>query len=196
MTAMTRLSAAFRSQLEAAPWLRWALPVIVLLALVTLGQGLETLRKNTQQLAIDREIELRRIQALQGEDAWFSRAAQATELRDRLQAELPAVATGGLAQAALQSWLRDTALAGLAEDTVRINIVSSSTIDALPGILRVQVSLNGALGGRQALGVLRQIEGADNLVVVETLMIRSDHNPMFTATLNAYYRLPSTGSAQ
>ena len=194
MTAWSRFVTALRAQAGAAPWLKWALPVVAMLALATVWQALESLRTDLQQSAIGREVELRRILALQGEDVWFERAKQATELRDRLRAEMPPAATAGLAQASFQSWLQDSALAGLPADAIRISGVSSSTIDGLDGVRRVQATLGGALSARQALGVLRQIESSDNLIVVETTMIRSDQNPMFTATLNAYYRL-QPGSA-
>lgn len=190
MIQTTRLLHSLRTQLDAAPWLRWALPVIGLLALAFVWQTLETWRTQAQETAIEKEVELLRIRSLEGEDVWFARAEEASAILERLRAELPAAATPGLAQASVQSWLRDNAMAGLPSDTLRVNVESSSTIDGIPGVLRVKVNMNGALTARQALGLLRQVEGADNLVVVETAMIRSDHNPMFTAVLNAYYRLP------
>lgn len=187
---------SLRSQLDSAPWLRWALPAIGVLLLAFVWDSIETMRTHAQELAISREVDLRRIRALQGEDSWFARADDATRLLERLRAELPAAATPGLAQASLQSWLRETAFAGLPADTVRVNVESSDTMPSLPGVLRVKVNLSGALTAKQAVGVLRQIESSGNLVVVETAMIRSDHNSMFTAGLNAYYRVQAAEAVQ
>lgn len=195
MTIAARQLRALRVQLDSTPWLRWALPVIGLLLLAFVWDSLDTMRAGAQARAMAEEVELRRIRALEGEDVWFSRADEATRVAERLRAELPSVSTSGLAQATLQSWLRDTAMAGLPPDTLRITVESTETVEDIPGVLRVRASMNGALSARQALGVIRQIESASNLIVIETVMIRSDQNPMFTATLNAYYRLQATEPA-
>ena len=188
--AFGRQWAALRDQVQANPRLRWALPVITLLLVAVLWQGLEGLRNRTQKHAIAEEANLRRIRALEGQVVWFERADEAGKLLASLQSEIPEANTPGLAQAATQTWLRGIANAAAAPDAIRVTVESSSPVEELPGILRVKATVSGGIPSRQALNVIRQIEDSSNLAVIETATIRSDQNDLFTLSMNAYYRLP------
>lgn len=179
-----------KKQTEAAPWLRWAaLAIAVLLALFVL-QSLDGFRVERRKAAAEAESNLQRILALQGQDVWLARAKDATQLRDSLRAQLPEAATPGLAQASLQNWLRNLTKSFGKEQNLTVRVNQSGPVDKLPGVLRVNASLNGNLTPRQALGVLRQIETSTNLVVLETMDMQSDASNSLQITLNAYYRVP------
>ena len=96
------------------------------------------------------------------------------QLRDTLKAQLPEVSTPGMAQAALQNWLRGLTSGFGNEQNANIRINRSGTVETVPGVLRVNASLNVAASPRQSLNLLRQIESSSNLVTLETLTLQSD----------------------
>ena len=180
---------SLKRQVEAAPWLKWAgLAIVLLLALFCL-QALDAVRVERQKAAMDAELDLRRIMSLKGQDVWFEREKSALELRDTLRAQLPEVATPGMAQAALQNWLRGLTSGFGNEQNANIRINRSGTVETVPGVLRVNASLNVAASPRQSLNLLRQIESSSNLVTLETLTLQSDDSNTLHLTLNAYYRI-------
>ncbi|TWT18643.1 hypothetical protein FQY83_14805 [Luteimonas marina] len=183
--------ANLRSQLDASPWLVWALALIVLLALFFLAQGLETLRAKAQDNAIDAEVKLRQIQALQGQDVWMEREKESAELLANLRAEIPIVSTPGLAQASFQSWLNDLSASASGASNSRVNVDSAATVEGMPGLIRVSGTLSAGMPPRQALNIVRLIESSTNLVLIETLDIRNDANKILTVRVNAYYQLPA-----
>lgn len=177
-----------KAQMDAAPWLRWAgLAIAVLIAALAL-QALDGWRVERQKAGIEAEQALRRILALKGQDAWLAREKSAQQLRDSLKAQLPQVATPGMAQAALQNWLRNIT-ANFDTQNVVIRLNRSAPLESMPDVLRVNAALNGTLNPRQALALIRQIESAPNLVVVETVALQSDSSSTLHLTVNAYYRI-------
>ena len=186
-----------RVQLQGNPRLKWALALIVILLIGLAWQALDQMRVASQKQAIDEEVNRRRIHSLRGQDIWFSNESKANALRESLWAELPEVATPGQAQAALQSWLRTlTAPITDEKNALRVSVDSYSPVETLPGALKVNATLSGGLSARQVLNLVRQIEGAANLVVVETIRIQSDLNNNFTMTIHDYYRLPNPEPAK
>lgn len=184
-----QLSAKLREQLDAAPWLRWALLVIGLLAALFCVQGLETLRLAAQNRSIEQEERLRQIRSLQGQDVWLGREREAAELHEGLLAQIPHAPTSGVAQAAVQGWL--TGLGNSIADTesVRISVEGAAPIESVPGVLRIRATLRAGMTAREALNVARQIESHANLVVIESAEIRSDNNQLASFGVSAFYRI-------
>ena len=180
---------ALKRQIEATPWLKWAGFAIAILLALFIVQGLEGWRTERQKAAIEAEQNLRRILALKGQNAWLEREKNARQLRDALQAQLPEVATPGMAQAALQNWLRDITSSFESQQNVTIKVNRSGPVEGMPDVTRVNASLNGGLSPRQSLSLLRQIETSPNLIVVETLTLQSDDSNTLHLTVNAYYRV-------
>lgn len=178
-----------KRQLETSPWLKWAGVAIALLLAAFALQSMEGWRADRQKAAIEAEQNLRRILSLKGQDAWLEREKNARQLRDALKAQLPGVSTPGMAQAALQSWLRNITAGFESKQNMTIRVNRSGPVDGMPDVIRVNAALNGALSPRQSLGLLRQIENSPNLVVVETLTLLSDDNNTVHLTVNAYYRV-------
>ncbi len=193
--ATSPLAVQLRRQLDATPWLRWALLVIAVLAALMVLQGLEQVRVQAQQQAIDEEAKLRRIKALQGQDVWLERARESAALREALLARIPPANTPGAAQAALQAWLQSLANSTSDAQKVRTAVEGTAPVEALPGVLRVRASLRGGMTPREALTIVRRIEGGSDLVVVESLDIRSENNPTASIAMSAYYRLPVADDA-
>jgi len=180
-----------KQQVEAAPWLKWAgLGIAVLLAL-WLMQALADWRSAEQRAALEAERSVQRILALNGQELWLQREKEAAVMRDGLWAQLPEAATPGLAQAALQNWLRE--ITG-AIPNVAIRINHSGPVERLEGVLQVNATVGAQLLPGRSLQLIREIETAANLVTVETLRLTNDTRPSLNLTLNAYYRVPVEGA--
>lgn len=194
MTTLTVHWESLKRQADATPWVKWAVLVITILLAGFILQALDRVRLESYQKAIKATINLQRIHSLQGQNVWFEREKKSTELRDALWAQLPTVTTPGMAQAAVQSWLRKLTSAFVSSQNVKIRVNQVGPVTEIPGVIRVNASISGNLSPRQALGVLRQIETSTNLVVAETVSIQSDSSDVLQLTLNAYYRTAVVGS--
>lgn len=188
MKALDASLQSLRRQVDAAPWLRWAALAIAMLAAALALQALDKLRMERQKAGIEAEQDLRRILALKGQDVWVAREKSARLLRDSLKAQLPKVNTPGMAQAALQNWLRNITSNFDAQNVV-IRLNRTAPLESMPEVLKVNAALNGNLSPGQALALIRRIESAPNLVVVETMALQSDSSNTLHLTVNAYYRL-------
>lgn len=195
MTAFDALKTRLAPQLDAAPWLRWALLASALLAALLLVQGLESVRRDAEARATDTEAQLRRFRALQGQDAWLARQSAASQLHGSLLGQIPTAPSPGQAQARLQSWLGELASASGATD-VRVTIDSTTRLAAPEGVVRLHATLRGGMPARSALNLVRRIEGGTALVVIDTAEIRDDTNKNAMLGLNAYYRIPLTQAAR
>lgn len=188
MKALDASLQSLKRQVDAAPWLRWAALAIAVLVAALALQALDNLRVERQKAAIEAEQDLRRILALKGQDVWVAREKSAGLLRDSLKAQLPEVNTPGMAQAALQNWLRNIT-ANFEAQNVVIRLNRTAPLESMPEVLKVNAALNGSLSPGQALALIRRIESAPNLVVVETMALQSDSSNTLHLTVNAYYRV-------
>jgi len=195
MSAAAELRQQLARQLHAAPWLRWALLVAGVLAALLLCQWLESVRMQAQKDSIEEEVKLRRIRSLQGQDVWIVRQEEASRLHAALAAQIPEASTAGVAQASMQKWLGELANSVSDAQDVRITMDGATVLEQPPGLLRVRATLRGGMSGRSALHLVRRIEGAANLVVIDTVDIRSDTNRIVSIGMNAYYRLPAAETA-
>ena len=188
MSRFGPLRESVQRQLAANPRLRWAMVLIALLLIALAWQGVDSVRKQAQQDAIEAEVDLRRIRSLQGQDVWVQRAEESAQVERALLAELPETASPGLAQATLQTWLRDTGATATGRD-IRVTVEPATQLERPEGVLKVAATVSGNVSARQAQNFVRQIEASKNLMVVESISIRSDQNSVFTLNLSAYYRL-------
>ena len=184
-----RLTAKLREQLNATPWLRWALLVIGVLAAVLGLQGLESLRSRAQDMSIEQEARLRQIRSLQGQDVWIARQRESAELHESLLAEIPSAPTSGVAQAAVQGWLAGLGNSIADTESVRISVEGAAPVESMPDLFRIRATLRAGMTAREALNVARQIESSANLVVIESAEIRSDVNQLASFGVNAFYRI-------
>lgn len=191
---MTRVAvhlAPLLSELRVNRRLQAGLAMIGLLTIawlwLVLGDWHQALVKETGQL----QARAVRMQQLAGQEVWIERAEQARQLREGLVAELPQADSPGLAQASVQSWLREV-IEGTGTEA-RIRVDTPVRMEQPTGALRIGATVSGSLPARQVLQLLRRIEGHTNLMTVESVLIRSDENQTYTLTLHAYYRLRQRG---
>lgn len=192
MNRLTKPLARLRGQVDASPWLRWALLAIGLLAAVLVLQELERFRIAAQEASIQQESRLRQMRSLQGQDVWFEREKSASNALESLLVQIPPAPTPGVAQAALQGWLAELGNGISDTQSVRIAVEPAAPVESVPGVLRIRATLRAGMTPREALNIVRRIESGTNLVVIESLDIRSDTNRMASFGMSAYYRLQSS----
>lgn len=185
-----------RAQLDATPWLRWALLGIGLLLGLLVLDALNSQRMQWQKAAIEEEVKLRRMKSLQGQDVWLERARESASLREALYAQIPPANTLGAAQAALQSWMQSVANSASDPQKLRITLDSSAPVEGLPGVVQLRSTLRGPMSPRQALAMLRKIEGGEALVVVDSFEMRTTPSTGATISVSAYYQVAGTVQEQ
>jgi hypothetical protein len=131
-----------------------------------------------------------RVRQLAGERDWPQRADAAVKLADALSAEIPDVASAGLAQAAFQDWLKD-----IVDDQgvpVRIDLQAPVRLEPpAQDIVRITATLSGGMDPRQAWRMIHRIESGSALATIPDITVRSDGpNQTFSITVQGFFRLP------
>lgn len=178
-----------KGQLEASPWLKWAILGVILLGALFIVQGLHGVRIQQQKQTIETELNLQRTMSLKGQDVWLEREKTTLQLHKAILAQLPEVATTGMAQAAMQTWMRSLTAAFDSTHNVTLRVNSSAPAAGVSEVLRVNATISGAFSPRQTINLLRQIESSPNLVTVETINLQSNERSTLNITLNAYYKV-------
>ena len=182
------------AQIHANPRLQAGLGLIVTIALLwvflLLGDWRQAQIAALQ--ASNQRLEQTRNLALQKD--WGERAAQARQMADILQAEIPPAASPGLAQADFQGWLRQ--LTDNQPTPVRLEVQSAVHLEAPADIVKVTATLNGNLTPSQVLTLVSRIEGRQSLATIPMMTVRSDGlNRSFSLTVQGYYRLQAKEAA-
>lgn len=135
----------------------------------------------------DRTEHLQKMQALAGQEVWIGRAQEAQSLRKGLEAEIPEIDTLGLAQAGLQTWMRD--LNGTFGGTLQIQNQASQQVEGQPGVWRVPVVLSGPGEPRRVIQLIGQIEGRKSLTVIDAATMLNRDNHTFSLTVVSLFRI-------
>ena len=166
------------------------LVILVVYILMVLSDWRTALHAEYQQ----RTLELYKVRALAGKDEWLLRADKAQALDKALQAEIPRAATIGLAQAEVQTWMRQIMQAFGPKMASESH--APSPVAGEPGLWRIPITIRGVSSPQRLQEILRRIESADRLTVVDSMtvtMIRDAPNISLTAV--AYYRVGKPGEA-
>ena len=160
------------------------LVILVLYVLMVLADWRTSLHEQYQQ----RTLQLYKMEALAGKNEWLLRAENARTLDKSLRSEIPNAATIGLAQAEVQTWMRQIMQAF----GPKMSSESHAPVPVLgePGLWRIPITIRGVISVQQLQEILRRVESADRLTVVDTMtisMIRDVPNVSLTAA--AYYRV-------
>ncbi len=180
--------AQMRNEWTGSPRLRIGafliLAILVLYAVMVLSDWRTALHEQYQQ----RTLQLYKMEALAGKNEWLLRAETARTLDESLRSEIPSAATIGLAQAEVQTWMRQMMQAFgpkmTSESHAPVPVVGE------PGLWRIPITIRGLISVQQLQEILRRIESADRLTVVDSMsisMIRDVPNVSLTAA--AYYRV-------
>lgn len=179
--------AQMRKEFADNPRLRAGAWVIAAIVLFYLWLVLSEWRADAQKDYAAQSQRLEKISSLAGQDEWLQRAEQARALREALQAQIPEVATLGLAQASVQTTARD--LIAASGNTLQVQAEAPAEVGVGSGLWRVPVVISGSLAAPQVLQLVRRIESARNLMVIEQAQILNQNNRTFSLTIVSYYRV-------
>lgn len=179
--------AQMRKEFADNPRLRAGAWVIAAIVLFYLWLVLSEWRADAQKDYAAQSQRLEKISSLAGQDEWLQRAEQARALREALQAQIPEVATLGLAQASVQTTARD--LIAASGNTLQVQAEAPAEVGVGSGLWRVPVVISGGLAAPQVLQLVRRIESARNLMVIEQAQILNQNNRTFSLTIVSYYRV-------
>ena len=179
--------AQIRREWAANPRLRLGAIAIGVILAVYLLLVLQDLRASLQDHYAERTGYLAKLQALSGQEVWLERASEVARVRAALEAEIPPVATVGIAQATVQGWLREAAVA-FSEDA-NIQAATPSRIAEDSDIWRVPVVVSGKLDPARYVQLIGMIEKRPNLAVIGEAMILNRENGAFSLTVVSYYRV-------
>lgn len=162
--------------------------ILVFYLLMVLADWRTALHAQYQQ----RTLQLYKVQALAGKDEWLLRAENARTLDKALRSEIPSAATIGLAQAEVQTWMRQIMQAFGPKMGSQPH--APTPVAGEPGLWRIPVTIRGLVSVQQLQEILRRIESADRLTVIDSMtvsMVRDVPNVSLTAV--AYYRVGKPG---
>lgn len=170
------------------PRLRWAAALAVGIGFLYLCLLLSDWRRDLHAQYQQRTLQLYKMASLAGQEHWLVRAQEAQVAEKALQAEIPNAATIGLAQAEVQTMVRQLI------DAFGSKLVSEARppveVSGQPGLWRIPVTLRGQLSQGQMLEILRRLEDSDRLVVIDEFSFAMTQGaPTMSLTLVAFYRI-------
>lgn len=192
MSAVQRLVAQVRQELARNPRLRLGLVVIAAILAFYSALLLVDWRADLHEQYVERRQYLRKLREMASQDEWPARAEAAARVRKALEAEIPEVASPGLAQAGAQSWARD--MAAVHGGAMQVQTQAPQAVEEQPGLLRVPIVISGALPPRAVLNIIQQIEKHGSLAVIEQAMLLNRENQTFQLTVVSYVRVTGAGA--
>lgn len=192
MSASPPLNARkIREEWSSNPRLRWGAAIALAIGFLYLCLVLADWRRDLHEQYQQRTLQLYKMTALAGQEEWLGRAQAAQAVEKALQAEVPSAATIGLAQAEVQTFVRQLVNAfgrKLASDAR-----PPAEVAGQPGLWRVPVTMRGLVSQPQMLEILRRVEDSDRLMVIDEFSFTFVKGvPNMSMTLVAYYRVGSS----
>jgi hypothetical protein len=177
-----------REEWKGNPRLRWGTAIAAAIAFVYLCLVLAEWRRDLHEEYQERTVQLYKMTALAGQEQWLARAQSAQAVEKALQAEIPNAATIGLAQAEVQSMVRQVLNAF--GQKLSSDARPPAEVAGKPGLWRIPVTVRGPATQVQMMEILRTLESSERLVVVEEFSVNFIRGvPNLSLTLVAYYRV-------
>ena len=186
MSVADQLLGQVRQELARNARLRLGLALIAAILAFYAALVMVDWRSGLHEHYIERRQYLRKLLEMANQDEWPARAASAARVRKALEAEIPEVASLGLAQAGAQTWARN--LAAVYGVAVQVQAREPQTVDGQPGLMRVPI-LSGTLPPKVVLNIMQQIEKRGSLTVIEEAMLLNRENQTFQLTVVSYVRV-------
>lgn len=183
--------ASLAAQVRANPRLQAGLALIGLLLLGWLFLVLGDAREAQVKAVVEARQRYFQVRQLSGQEAWTQRAAEAVQLADALEAELPAAQSAGLAQATFQGWLKGiTDTQGM---PIRVDLQPPVRLDAPnEGVVRISANVAGSMDPRRVVDLVHRFESSTALVTIPEISVLSDGaNQTFSMTVQGFYRVPA-----
>lgn len=184
---------SLRQQLGSNPRLQIGLLLAMVLVFAIAIQALDGWRKTHQQRAIQSELALRKARQMQKQDIWKNRSQETASAKAAMLEEIPTVATPGMAQAQMQTWLQGLSKSLETDKDARISVSAPIEMEAHPGIYRIRATVTMSSHPALVFAFMDMVESAPHLAMVETSQIASTASNL-GATINiiAYYRSSET----
>ena len=183
-------SRKIREEWNSNPRLRWGAGIALAIGFLYLCMVLVDWRRDLHDQYQQRTLQLYKMTALAGQEQWLVRAQAAQSVEKALQAEIPNATTIGLAQAEVQTFVRQ--LISAYGRKLGSEARPPAEVTGQPGLWRIPVTLRGLVSQPQMVEILRRVEDSDRLVVIEQFsftFVRGE--PNMSMTLVAYYRIGS-----
>ena len=187
MTALRELIA--RARLEFGQSQRLRIGVLVIAAILAFYSFLvlSDLRAGLHDQYVERRQYLRKLRTIAVQKEWPARAEEMARVRKALEAEIPVVASPGLAQAGVQTWVRD--LAAVHGTAVRVQTQVPEAVEGTPGLWRIPMVISGSLSPSPVINLIQNIEKRSSLSVIEEALILNRQNQTFQLTVVSYVRV-------
>ncbi len=187
MNAASRVLAQLQLELAKNPRLRFGLMIIAAILAFYAALLLIDWRGQLHAQYVERRQYLHKLRDMASQDEWPARAEATARVRKALEAEIPEVASVGLAQAGAQTWARE--LAAVHGGAVQVQAQEPQVVEGQPGLVRVPIILSGTLLPRAVLNIIQQIEKRYSLAVIEEAMVLNRENQTFQLTIVSYVRV-------
>lgn len=179
-----------REEWRGNPRLRWGAGIALAIGFFYLCLVLVDWRRDLHDQYQQRTLQLYKMTALAGQEHWLARAQSAQAVEKALQAEIPNAATIGLAQAEVQTFVRQ--LINAFGRKLGSDARPPAEVTGQPGLWRIPVTMRGMVSQPQMLEILRRVEDSDRLMVIDELSFTFVKGvPNMSITLVAYYRVGS-----
>ena len=179
-----------REEWNGNPRLRWGAGIAIAIGFFYLCLVLADWRRDLHDQYQQRTLQLYKMTELAGQEQWLGRAQSAQALEKALQAEVPNAATIGLAQAEVQTFVRQ--LINAFGRKLGSDVRPPAEVAGQPGLWRIPVTLRGVVSQPQMLEMLRRVEDSDRLMVIDEFSFTFVRGvPNMSMTLVAYYRVGS-----
>ena len=179
-----------REEWNGNPRLRWGAGIAIAIGFFYLCLVLADWRRDLHDQYQQRTLQLYKMTELAGQEQWLGRAQSAQALEKALQAEVPNAATIGLAQAEVQTFVRQ--LINAFGRKLGSDARPPAEVAGQPGLWRIPVTLRGMVSQPQMLEILRRVEDSDRLMVIDEFSFTFVRGvPNMSMTLVAYYRVGS-----
>ena len=178
------------AQVRANPRLQVGLASIGLLLLGWLFLVLGDAREAQVKAVVEARQHYFQVRQLSGQDAWTQRAADAVQLADALEAELPTAPSAGLAQATFQGWLKG--ITDTQATPIRVDLQPPVRLEAPnEDVVRISANVAGSMEPRRAVDLVHRFESGTALVTIPEISLLSDGaNQTFSMTVQGFYRVP------
>ena len=177
-----------REEWSSNPRLRWGAVIALAIGLLYLCLVLVDWRRDLHHEYQQRTLQLYKMTALAGQEQWLLRAQAAQAVEKAVQAEIPNAATIGLAQAEVQTFVRQ--LINAYGRKLGSDARPPAEVTGQPGLWRIPVTLRGVVSQPQMMEILRRVEDSDRLVVIDEFSFTFARGvPNMSMTLVAYYRV-------
>ena len=178
------------AQVRANPRLQVGLASIGLLLLGWLFLVLGDAREAQVKAVVEARQHYFQVRQLSGQDAWTQRAADAVQLADALEAELPTAPSAGLAQATFQGWLKG--ITDTQATPIRVDLQPPVRLEAPnEDVVRISANVAGSMDPRRAVDLVHRFESGTALVTIPEISLLSDGaNQTFSMTVQGFYRVP------